>query len=274
MSDYKFAVFIPTHKRADTIKSYDTLRMAGYTGKIILVVDNEDTDADKYLKKFGDNVIVFDKQKWYNKSDTMHTRYKPTVLFARNFIIDFAKTNGYDYFVMMDDDISKLLHVYSVEDKLKKTEIDNLDIVFNLIIKLQEHSGIDILSFSQDGGYFGGAKGRYKNGLNYNMSMMMIFKSSTAKMFVGEFNEDTNYINTNYINSIILEISDVCGCSPPRGTKSGGLTDFYDEDPEYIRNYYSLMCRPDAIVLDENGKFRKYSNKLFPRIISEKYKKY
>ena len=43
MSKTKFAAFILTHGRADDVLTYDTLRRCGYTGKIYLLVDNEDS---------------------------------------------------------------------------------------------------------------------------------------------------------------------------------------------------------------------------------------
>ncbi len=43
-----FAVLILSHGRADRVYTIPTLRKGGYTGKIYIVVDNEDEQQDEY----------------------------------------------------------------------------------------------------------------------------------------------------------------------------------------------------------------------------------
>ena len=57
----KFAVFILSHGRADNLKTLGTLRRQGYTGKIYVILDNEDDQIDEYKKIKDIEVIVFDK---------------------------------------------------------------------------------------------------------------------------------------------------------------------------------------------------------------------
>ena len=42
----KFAIFILTHGRPHDVVTFQTLRDCGYTGKIVIVIDNEDKTAD------------------------------------------------------------------------------------------------------------------------------------------------------------------------------------------------------------------------------------
>lgn len=57
-----FAVLILSHGRADRVYTIPTLRKGGYTGKVYIVVDNEDEQQDEYIARYGkENVIVFDK---------------------------------------------------------------------------------------------------------------------------------------------------------------------------------------------------------------------
>ena len=59
-----FAVFILTHGRADNMHTYRSLQRAGYTGRVVFVVDNEDNTVDRYKELYGEkNVYVFDKIK-------------------------------------------------------------------------------------------------------------------------------------------------------------------------------------------------------------------
>ena len=57
-----FAVFILTHGRPNNVITYSTLLKQGYTGKIYLIIDNEDKTASKYYDIYGpDKVIMFNK---------------------------------------------------------------------------------------------------------------------------------------------------------------------------------------------------------------------
>ena len=48
-----FCVFILTHGRPDRVHTYDTLMKAGYTGKVFIVIDDEDKQAEGYRQRFG-----------------------------------------------------------------------------------------------------------------------------------------------------------------------------------------------------------------------------
>lgn len=43
-----FAVFILSHGRADNIKTIKTLKKQGYTGKIYIIIDDEDEQESLY----------------------------------------------------------------------------------------------------------------------------------------------------------------------------------------------------------------------------------
>ena len=49
-----FCAFILTHGRPDKVLTYRTLRRAGYTGKIFIVVDDEDKTRNQYMAEFGE----------------------------------------------------------------------------------------------------------------------------------------------------------------------------------------------------------------------------
>ena len=57
-----FVAFILSHGRADRVVTYDSLKKSGYTGRIVIVLDNEDLSAPEYISRFGsENVVIFDK---------------------------------------------------------------------------------------------------------------------------------------------------------------------------------------------------------------------
>ena len=47
MSERNFAVFILTHGRAENVETYKALRDCGYTGKIYVIIDDEDDETGK-----------------------------------------------------------------------------------------------------------------------------------------------------------------------------------------------------------------------------------
>ena len=62
METKDFAVFIMVYGRPDKNWTYDTLRRCGYSGKIFLVGDNTDSTIEGYKKKYGNELLVFDKK--------------------------------------------------------------------------------------------------------------------------------------------------------------------------------------------------------------------
>ena len=61
-----FAVFILTHGRANNVRTYKTLRAQGYTGKIYLMVDDEDSQVEEYKKLYKDQVVVFSNRRLWS----------------------------------------------------------------------------------------------------------------------------------------------------------------------------------------------------------------
>lgn len=78
MKHNSFVVFILSHGRASNVKTLRTLKRAGYTGKVIIVIDNEDV-ARRY-----DAMDNFDERR--------------TIFYARNACFEIAEKLGYEYF--------------------------------------------------------------------------------------------------------------------------------------------------------------------------------
>ena len=95
----KIAVFILSHGRPDNVITYQTLRKQGYTGKIYIIVDDEDKTLKDYKNNFGDEVIVFSKKDYENKFDIMDNfSGNKVIVYARNACYDIARNLGLDYF--------------------------------------------------------------------------------------------------------------------------------------------------------------------------------
>ena len=110
-----FVVFILTHGRADNVITAATLKRCGYTGKTVIVIDNEDETAEEYKKKFGaENVYQFDKKAVSITFDTMDlSEDRRTIVYARNVCFDIARELGYKYFLEYYPVTSEKLFLYS-----------------------------------------------------------------------------------------------------------------------------------------------------------------
>lgn len=58
MKNNCFVALILTHGRPDNVHTVKTLRKCGYTGDIIIVLDNEDLKIDRYRKKLRKHICI------------------------------------------------------------------------------------------------------------------------------------------------------------------------------------------------------------------------
>src|SRR6056300_616632 len=100
-----FAVIILSHGRPDNVVTLKTLQNCGYTGQVILLVDNEDKALQAYQDNFSDILHVFDKRDYEGKflvSDNFN--HRRNVVFARNACNDIANKNNLSNYLVLDDD--------------------------------------------------------------------------------------------------------------------------------------------------------------------------
>ena len=126
-----FVAFILTHGRADNVMTYRTARKAGYTGRIVLVLDNEDKQAEQYFAKYGrENCYVFDKQKYVESTDNIMRGNRGVIVYARNACFDIARELGYKYFIELDDDYYEFSYKFDNERRYRQRFIKDLDYVW------------------------------------------------------------------------------------------------------------------------------------------------
>ena len=86
MKNNCFVALILTHGRPDNVHTVKTLRKCGYTGDIIIVLDNEDLKIDRYRKNY-ENIYVFDKQEIASETDEVITSMIVELLFMREMLL-------------------------------------------------------------------------------------------------------------------------------------------------------------------------------------------
>ena len=155
-----FVVFILTNGRPNNVHTARSLRNHGYTGKIILVIDDEDKTAQEYLDKFKD-VEIFSKKeiaKEFDEADNFEDRR--AIVYARNACFKIAEKLGVKYFIQMDDDYTRFEYRVYTNERQKPYFIANLDSVFSAFLNFYKESNFSTISMAQGGDFIGGKHNR------------------------------------------------------------------------------------------------------------------
>lgn len=278
MKNKSFAILIISHKRADTQLTYETFKKAGYTGEIYIVVDDEDPQLEDYKRKYGDIIKVFSKDEMLEITETVDNfRNKTNCVLPSMYLKKFAEENNLEFYMRVDDDILSVRERYVEDGLFKGKDVENLDKVIDLFIEYMRKANISCLSFGNDGGYIGGANGKFRNGMGRNNNQTFIMKTADKLEFIGTRAEDFNMVATySKIGKLIYEVYKISIGSPERGSNEGGLKEDYEQSGFYTANFYSVIVAPYCCKIGmRNGKItlkRKW-DRFAPMVISEVYKK-
>lgn len=272
----KFCVLILTHGRPNNVETFDKLRSGGYTGRILIVIDNEDESVDEYIKKFGqENVYVFNKIWQAYKCDAMNNfGDRKAILFARNASFEIAKNLGIDYFVQLDDDYYYFGH--RGEFGAKKT--NRLDEIFKIFVEFLLNTNVKSIAFSQGGDHIGG----YCNDIRCKRKAMNSFFCLTHRpfKFYGVMNDDVNcYLKNGSIGDIFLTYMAFQLDQVDTQSISGGMSETYMQMGTYWKSFTSVMLMPSCVKVKLMGcnAMRLHHSinwkVAVPMIINEKYKR-
>jgi len=279
----ELCILILTHGRPDNVVTYKTLKKAGCTYPIYIIIDNEDKFASQYIEKFGkENVIVFDKlkeSKTFDTADNFDNR--KTIVYARNASFDIVKKLGYKYFLQLDDDYTK----FDFRINGNKKHPENYYIVKTKLNQVIQHTlnyyksiNVKSIAFSQGGDWFGGKNnfGKFKR-----KAMNTFFCSIDRPFkFIGRINEDVNtYTNYQSKGNTFFTIPFIQICQLTTQSNEGGMTDVYLSSGTYIKSFYTIIFSPNCCKISLMGRTNKrlhhrikWDNAV-PKIINEKYKK-
>lgn len=276
-----FGVFILSHGRANKVKTLKMLDKIGYTGKIYIIIDDEDDQERMYRKLKCTDVIKFSKKEEMKCTDTADNfKNHKLVVYARNKCHDIAKQLGLKYFLVLDDDYSSLDLRYLEDGKFKAKTCKKADKLFKLTIEFLETSGALTVAYAQAGDFIGGANGNYRKRLLRKAMNSFFCKTDRPFKFSGSTNEDVNmYITYGNKGYKIFTISVVSIVQTMTQQNSGGLTDIYLQDGTYVKSFYSVIHQPQAVMIAEMGSKHKrihhtiQGDKVYPKILNEKWKK-
>jgi len=279
-----FCVFILTHGRPYKVHTYQTLIKAGYTGKIYIVIDNEDKTEADYRRNFGKQVLQFDKAaiaETFDEGDNFNDRR--AIIYARNSCWDLAAQVGCKYFIQLDDDYTSFFIRHNsagdyVSARIKTTMDDLLTAMLDFYISIPALS----IALGQGGDYFGGPEG---NPVSLRRKAMNSFICSTDRpfQFFGRINEDVNTYTTGARRGdLFFTVIQAQLIQLQTQSNAGGMTDLYLDSGTYIKSFYSVMYCPSSVQIGELIDHRSPHprlhhkinwNRTAPKLLSQQHRK-
>lgn len=277
-----FAVLILTHKRADRVDTYKSLRRCGYTGPIYLVVDDEDPTLAEYEERFPGEVVVFSKREAAEQTDTRtNTGDMRAVVYARNAAHGVAASLGLRSFLELDDDYNAWLHrVLSDGSYSTGVQCDRLDDVFAAMLEFLIGTKATSVALAQGGDLFGGESKILSRGSRKVMNSFFCLVDRPFT-FDGMINEDVNaYTTLGMRGHLFLTVGAVHLTQRMTQTNAGGLTDIYKASGTYVKSFYSVLACPSSIVvaLLQGQAHSRFHHRVswrhqVPKILSEEHRK-
>lgn len=277
-----FCIFIVSHKRANKVDTYKLLKKLNYTGKVYIVIDNEDTERELYIKKFGnDKIIIFDKSK--TVLDTMdNIKERNSVIYVRNEIFTIARRIGVEFFLMLDDDYNSITHRFNTKLDFITKQVKDFNLFLNVLLNFfQKTPNLTCLSIAQAGDFIGGKNnGMIESKLRIRKAMNFFICSVDRYFnFYGRMNDDVNtYILHSKLGRVFLTIPYVMLTQRLTQSNTGGLTDMYLKFGTYVKSFYSVIMSPSSVSISLMGRKNKRmhhevaGNNTYPMILNECYK--
>lgn len=258
----KFAVFVLTHGRPEFCfsKTVTSLRRCGYTGRIVLIVDNEDKAKTEYETLFEqESVVVFNKQVVFSNTDSGdNKKEKKAIVYARNACFDIAEKLGIDTFVQMDDDYTTFLYKKAgTKNKFVAKAIKSLDrIMIATCDFLNCSPSISAVAFAQGGDFVGGENSSLAKFWQIKRKCMNSWfcKTSHRLSFVGRLNEDAScYIVNGFRGGVFFQVPQISLNQVQTQAAPGGMTDAYLASGTYVKTMHSVMQAPSCVLVSRMG---------------------
>jgi hypothetical protein len=270
-----FCAFILTHGRPNEVFTYKLLKGCGYTGDICFIIDDEDVHLHEYRENFKDCLFyVFNKKEEADLIDEGNNfDERRTITHARNACFVAANKLGYDSFIELDDDY----YYFGYRDELGAKKVQNLDAVFESLVKFLDDTGAKTVALSQGGDHIGGFSGVK---LKRKAMNSFVFKSDCDVRFVGAMNEDVNtYTTLGSRGGMFFTFTGLQLDQKDTQSQGAGITDMYMRYGTYCKSFTTVMMMPSAVkVAMMSTTHSRLHHKInwkncVPKIISDRYKK-
>jgi hypothetical protein len=276
-----FVAFIISHGRPNKIITYNVLRNKGYSGRIVIIIDDQDKNGSEYIEKYGDDVVIFNKQQiadTIDRGDNFNDLR--TTTHARNAAFGIARDLGYKYFIVLDDDYTKFDYRFNRQFEFKSRLLTNLDSVWEAMLTFYKKvDRLLTLAMSQGGDFIGGKNSSTASSIKLKRKAMNSFICSVDRPFnfISRLNEDVNtYISLGSRGYLFFTTNQVMLTQLQTQSNTGGMTETYLDSGTYVKSFYSVMYQPSSV------KIRQMSGRLHhsidwkstvPKIIEERWRK-
>lgn len=258
MKNKAFGAFILTHGRPDRVFTYETMREAGYTGPIWIVIDDEDKTAPEYRKRFGDQVLVFSKAeiaKRFDEADNFYDRR--SIVYARNACFDLAEQVGCRDFIQLDDDYTGFFYRFDADHRYGGWAVRSMDALCDAMTAYLDRIPALTIAFSQGGDHIGGGESHGLRAIRAKRKAMNTFFCRTDRRFdfVGRINEDVNtYVGAGRRGDLLLTLMSVQVNQMQTQSNAGGMTELYLDSGTYIKTFYTVMLAPSCVKVSTMGR--------------------
>lgn len=286
MSD-SFCVFIISHGRPEKVLTYKTLIKRKYQGPLFIVCDNEDKTVDQYRKNFGsDKILVFNKIQYADQVDNCDNfKNRRTTTHARNACFDFAKSLGFEYFLVLDDDYTDFRFTFDKRGVSIRKQVRLITPVFHAMIKmLNVDERIDSVCMMQTGDMVGWQDSTTMEDIHFpfkrRKAMNSFFcKTSRRFWFFSRLNEDVNtYMSLGSRGRLFFTIPDVYLQQAQTQATSGGMSEAYLASGTYVKSFYTVMIGPSYAITTITASMKRLHHKInwnnaSPKILDDSHKK-
>jgi hypothetical protein len=264
------------------VHTLTTLKRCGYTGKVYLVIDDEDATAPDYYARYGDQVLMFSKEaiaKTFDEGDNFSDRR--TITYARNACFELAHQVGCKYFIELDDDYRAFNYKFDDKARYIEKKILNLDCIFTEMLDYYIRTPFLSIAFAQGGDHLGGSQGTYAKTIATKRKAMNSFICSVDRpfQFRGRFNEDVNtYTALQRAGGLFLTILGLELKQQITQSNNGGITELYKKYGTYVKSFTTVIYAPSCTIVKDMA----ISNRLHhqinwnataPKIIRESHRK-
>lgn len=281
-----FAVFILTHGRPDRVYTERMLNRGGYTGQLFFVVDDEDPTLDQYLARFGEQVLVFNKEAVAATFDegTNSPGSRSAIVYARNVCWELARQLGLRWFAQFDDDYTRMSWAIDPQDVYLPPcpHVEDIDAIFEALLTfLESVPWVSTIAIAQGGDFIGGPNASTA-GRSLMRKAMNTFVCAVDRpfQFRGMVNEDVNTYTEQARSGLVMFTYPRVRIAQLRTQANpGGMSDLYRATGTYVKSFYTVMYAPSCCQIRTMGVAERRLhhridwNATAPLILSEHHRK-
>jgi len=251
MSDRSFGVFILSGGRPDNVRTIETLRTRGYTGRWWIVNDDEDASSPEYVKRYGDRVLTFSKSRYRAETDEMDNFGSgKVVVYARNACWDLAASLGLTHFLVLDDDYLNFEIRLDHRGVFGYWRMGDLDAAIEAFCDWLDETPALSIAMAQGGDWIGGKdNSKLRSCISLRKVMNSFFcRTDRPFKFPGRINEDVNaYVTLGSQGAFFYTHMAASLVQVQTQAQKGGLTGAYLEAGTYCKSFYSVMGSPSCV---------------------------